>query len=274
MYNVGIIGCGNKGALADAPGTGNEHKYLSYAHAVKDHGAFDLVFMVDNNPAKEKEADRIWKPKLTQKTRLKLADYSIDVAIIATPDNSHYDALLKLLRVTTNLKLVICEKPLCTNSEQAKEIIEIYKYWGIPLMVDYTRRFIPDYQQMQDEIVSGKWGNFIEGYGYFNRGWLHTASHMVDFVLWMNGNLDNFKIREIKTDYRWIYQIGMFYETDFFSDHAVNFVKNPHVPSMYDNHLMYVMDNAWYFLEGADKLMCTGEDALRALEETERMMKA
>lgn len=270
-YSVLIIGAGNKGALADAPGSGNENKFLSYAHAAKEHPGLEIMGVVDNDISKIVNACTIWGiPTALSSLNVGLINVSPDIAIVSTPDDTHYKILWQLANYP--LKLVICEKPLCTDLQQAREIVELYRQKNIPILVDYTRRFIPQYQQMKAEIDTGRWGAFLEGYGYFNRGWLHTGSHMVDFILWMRGTMDGFRITEIGTDYRWIYQIGMFYFKDFFSDHAVNFVKNPHVDSIYDKHLWYVMDNAFEFLEGRQKLLCTGEDALRTLEECYKRM--
>jgi len=270
-YKAVIIGAGNKGALSDMPGSGNEHKYLSYAHAVDDHPGFELSCIVDREPGKERLADNIWKPKHMSRSSVELKGLRFDVAIITTPDETHYDVLKQLADYP--LKLVICEKPICTNLQQAREIVELYRKKNIPILVDYTRRFIPDYRMRKAEIDAGNLGKFIEGYCYFNRGWLHTASHFIDMALWYNGSLDRITIHEIPTDYRWVYQWGMFYEKDFASENAVNFVKNPHVDTMYDKHLYYVMDNAYNFLEGKEPLFCTGEDALRTLEECYKRME-
>jgi predicted dehydrogenase len=274
-YSILIIGAGNKGALADAPGSGNEHKYLSYAHAVKDLPGFELCGFVDNDYGKAMYARNLWDIAYYSDSICNIHGFlkpNMDIAIICTPDDTHYDILKQLADYP--LKLVICEKPLCIDLQQAREIVELYRQKNIPILCDYTRRFIPEYQQMKAEIDAGKWGAFLEGYGYFNRGWLHTGSHMVDFVLWMRGTMDGFRIREVKTDYRWIYQIGLFYEKDFFQDAAVNFVKNPHVDSIFDKHLWYVMENVWNFLEGKEPLLCTGEDALMTLEECYKLMEA
>jgi predicted dehydrogenase len=259
VYNVAIYGAGNKGALADAPGTGNEHKFLSYAHAVNVHRDFQLCRFIDILPEMKEQADRIWKPADSDR---------IDVVIIATPDEAHFEHLFRAVELKP--KLVICEKPLCTNIWQAEYIVNLYKEKNIPILVDYTRRFIHEFQIFKQKIDDGITGKFLKGYLYFNRGWEHTASHFIDLVLWFNGNMDNIKIEEVKTDYRWVFQWGLFYENDFISEHAVNFVKEK-VSSIYDNHLYDVMDNAVnYFMCYAD-LLCTGEDALRAVKETIRL---
>ena len=270
-YKCVIIGAGNKGALSDAPGTGNEHKYISYGHTIKDNDNFKLMGFADTDLDKRLTACDLWgggsicAPEKYCEECFNIY-YETDIAIVATPDDMHYQTLKRL--ATYPLKLVICEKPLCNKLEEAEEIIEIYKKAGIPLLIDYTRRFIPEYRKDKEEIEKGNWGKFIKGYCYYNRGTLHTLSHFVNMALWFNGNLDNIIIQEVETDYRWIYQWGLFYEKDFISEHAVNFRKNPKVPSMYDNHLLHVMENAYNYLEGKETLICDGPEALRTLKET------
>ena len=268
-----IIGAGNKGAIADLPGTGNEGKFLSYAHTIKEHPGFGNFHIYDSDKSKMIKAAKTWSIEtvLCHSWQSYIACYPIDIAIVATPDENHYEILKQLANYP--LKLVICEKPLTTDLDQAREIVELYKSKRIALAVDYTRRYIPEWQEAKAEIDSGKAGKFLKGYCYFNRGWLHTASHFIDLALWFNGNMDNIIVREVPTDYRWVFQWGMFYENQFYSEHAVNFAKNSKIDSIYDQHLYYVMDNAFEFLEGRQKLICTGEDALRALEECYKLME-
>ncbi|MFA5196202.1 MAG: Gfo/Idh/MocA family oxidoreductase, partial [Bacteroidales bacterium] len=220
-YNVLIIGAGNKGALADAPGTGNRYKYLSYAHTINAYPGFELLGFVDKDVSKTMDACIMWDiSNVFPSISAGMVNGKPDIAIISTPDDTHYDILKQLVGYPLNI--VICEKPLCSELWQAREIIELYRQKNIPLLVDYTRRFIPQYRQIKAEIDSGKYGAFLNGFCYFNRGWLHTASHFIDMALWFNGSLDKITIHEIPTDYRWVYQWGMFYEKDFASENAVN----------------------------------------------------
>jgi len=260
-YNIAIIGAGNKGALSDAPGTGNEHKYLSYGHAAHDHPGFDIVAFVDNSEEREQAAVGLWGVKEGSIT-------VPDVVVIATPDETHYPWLFAIAMNAYKPKLVICEKPLCMTVEQAGLITVKYEELGIPLMVDYTRRFIPYWQEQKKYIDTA--GKFIKGYCYFNRGWEHTASHFIQLALWYNNTIDNIDIQEVPTDYQWVFQWGLFYEKGFASEHAVNFTQNPKVPSIYDKHLYHVLDNAYNFLEHGEPIMCTGMDGLRAIVETKK----
>ena len=265
MYKVSIIGAGNKGALSDAPGTGNEHKYLSYCHACVDHPGFEVSAISDISASCAIKALEIWGVDIFKISRFE----STDVFVIATPDDKHLIHLEYIL-MYCKPKLVICEKPIHEDFEKARKIVDKYKEAGIPLMIDYTRRFIPAYRIVKNSIDNLEFGKFIKGYLYFNRGWEHTASHFIDLALWYNGSLNNIEIKEVKTDYQWIFQWGLFYGKSFISEHAVD-IKTKDVNTIYDRHLMYVMENAYDFLEGREKLMCTGKDGLRALEETLNM---
>jgi hypothetical protein len=257
-YSVEIVGLGAKGAMADAPGTGNEHKFLSYAHVCNEHPGFDIAGFVDVDGNKADNAEKLWR----------CSKNIPSIWIIASPDNSHYEVLKEAAEHYT--LMVICEKPLCETIEQAQEIVELYKAKSISLLCDYTRRFIPYWQERQAEAQRA--GEFLSGYCYYNRGALHTLSHFVDLALWFGADIDKIHVQEVPTDQRWVFQWGLFYENDFFSEHAVNFTKNPKVDSIYDRHLMYVMENAYNFLEGKEPLRCTGEDALKALEATYQIM--
>jgi hypothetical protein len=262
MYSVFIIGAGSKGALSDAPGSGNEHKFLSYAHAVKCHPAFNLAGFADILPEMKEGAERIWHPEKSD---------SIDVVVITTPDNAHYDHLLKA--ADFNCGLVICEKPLCKTSVEAAEIVELYKKKGLPLLVDYTRRFIPRFGAYKTEIQTGKYGEFVTGYLYFNRGWEHTASHFIDMCLWFGLDLDKIRFEKPAVeDFQWLYQWGLIFEKGTISEHSGMKKEGAYQTDDYDKHLYYLMDSAYQFLEQNTKhLVCTGEEALRAIQETERI---
>lgn len=193
----------------------------------------------------------------------------IDIAIVATPDNEHYKILKQLAKYP--LKLVICEKPICEDLQQAREIVELYKIKGILLMVNYTRRFLPYYHNIKELSDSGMFGDLVSANIVFNRGWLHTASHAIDFIEWLfNGNRsDRINIVECNTDYR-IWQIQLFWEKHYWQEQRISDMP---VWSYYDKTHWHVVDNAYKFLEGKEGLMCTGEDALNSLEMTYKLMK-
>ena len=251
MYNCLIIGAGGQGALADAPGTGLEHKVISFAHAINDHVGFNLLEYYDSDINKAKKAVEIWGGK-AYKTISKS-----DVFIVTTPDDSHYETLINLVKYRP--KLVICEKPICENLTEAREIVQLYKDKRIPLMVGYTRNFMP-YYEFDKDIVAATCT--------FNRGWLHTATHAI--ALFNKLGVKNYTISEIEEcDYRVWDLIIYFADGTFFQERRI---ADMPVWDYYDNCTMHTMDNAYNFLEGKEPIKCTGEHALRALERCYELM--
>jgi len=262
MYNCVIIGAGNKGAFADIPGSQNFYKYLSYAHAIRDHPEFNLLGFVDIDEKKGRDAAKAWRCEYIGNDIMNL-NQSVDVIIITTPDDAHGAPLFGASYY--NPKLVICEKPICDNYKDAEWLTLKYFNKNIPLLVDYTRRFIPKYRYFYDNLSEK--GKFIKGYLYYNGGLLHTASHFIDLALWYGCDMDKIEIVEVDASYKWIFQWGLFFENDFISEQAVN-LKNTKVDTIYDNHMWYVMNHAWDRLENNVNLYCSGDDALKALEYT------
>jgi hypothetical protein len=259
-YSALVVGCGNMGVLNDAPGSGNEEKIISYAKALKDNGNFE-VFCYDNDFEKRNKASDIWK--ISWQDSLK--DTCFDVVIVATPDESHYSILKNILEFNENTKLVICEKPLCNTSKEAREIVKLYEQAGIPILLDYTRRFIPCL------IDLNKHAKALRGLGIFNRGALHTATHMIDFFNMLEVPEDKQYIVEHDDINSRVWHVSILFEDGYiFTEKRC--LDDP-VQSYYDFHTQHIIDNAYMFLEGNEELRCTMYDGLHALEQMERLCK-
>jgi predicted dehydrogenase len=273
-YNCLIIGAGGQGALADAPGSGNEHKIISFAHAFKEHPGFELIGFIDKDMDKAIHASETWYSIDAVSCIPNILAYQDCIAVVATPDDQHYEILKELAEYP--LKLAIVEKPLCTDLAQAREIVELYRARGIPLMVNYTRRFIPYYRELREKWNNGESGSFIGGNFVFNRGWIHTGSHMIDFIRWFFGFGDDYiknhlGIRQIDDgeNYR-IWMIDLFFQRFHWREERIG---DQPVWDYYDRAMWHVVDNAYNFLEGRESLKCTGEDTLRTLEICFEMME-
>jgi predicted dehydrogenase len=257
-YNALIVGCGNMGCLNDAPGSGNEHKTISYAKALKENGNFE-IWAYDKSVDKERKAYAFWD------TRTDIC-LEYDVIIIATPDDTHYYNLLALSLYSYKPKLVICEKPLCMTSVEVKEVIKFYEDRKIPILVDYTRRFIPEYQQLKAEH-----GKAVHGYCRFNRGMLHTGTHALDIFNYFGVPRQCMDIHEFMSEEIlrfWALRI-LFEDGYVFREQRIG---NDPVPARFDHHTRYVIDNAYNFLEGKEELKCTMYDGLKALELMEELI--
>ena len=212
---------------------------------------------MDNDFIKAKIAKEVWNAKCASGYFCRAMLFDIDVAIVTTPDDFHYDILKKL--ANWPLKLVICEKPICTDLQQAREIVELYKAKGIGLMVNYTRRFLPYYDFLKQE-------NPLTGICRFNRGWAHSASHAIEFFNMIG--CKNYELFESQSDER-VWDIRVAYNNFVFTE-----TRNGDDPvwDYYDKTHYHIIDNAYKFLEGKEEIKCTGEMALRALEKCYELM--
>ena len=259
-YSAIIIGTGGQGALADTKGSGNEHKTISFAKAITEHEGLELYGFIDNDFSKATKAQEIWNASYASDELSKFDLSQVDIAIVATSDDEHYEILKQIAEHPP--KLVICEKPLCKDLEQAREIVELYRQREIPLLINYTRRFIPRLQELKRRYKNGEFGKIVSANIVFNRDWVHSASHAIDFCEWMFDGEYNGKILECETDYR-IWQIDLYFERYHWREERIG---NMSVPSYFDNSMQYVVENAYNFLEGKEELKCTATHALKALE--------
>ena len=181
--NALIIGAGNIAAKYDSP---DSPKILTYAHAITVSPSFSLVGFVDIDFETAVQATNIWGGYPYQSIEDALQGNDIDVAIVAVPDVFHY----KVLKQISNLPLkgIIAEKPLAKTFAEATELIEIYKNSEIPVVVDYSRRFVPEFSFLRNQIQNGDYGQFLTGIGYYGKGLVHNGSHMIDLIQYLLGS--------------------------------------------------------------------------------------
>lgn len=258
-YKVLLIGLGGQGLMADAPGSGNEHKVISFAKALKEREDVLETYVFDYDTSREDKPIELYGFK---QHSIALHDYNI--IIIATPDDTHRNVLEYPLMLRKKPKLVICEKPLCMTLAETEEIVELYEETGIPILVNYTRRFIPELRDLNTH------GKALVGHCSFNRGLEHTGTHALDFFNMLGvpldkQNLDSFEAYNLKR----MWDIKVVFEDGYvFHEHRIN---DEPVHKRYDFHMRHVIDNAVNFLEGEEGLFCTMYDALECMKILEEL---
>ena len=73
-----------------------------------------------------------------------LADESVDVVHLTTPNHLHYAQVKQALEAG---KHVVCEKPLAMTSEQSAELLELAERSGLVHCTNFNIRFYPQVQQ-------------------------------------------------------------------------------------------------------------------------------
>ncbi|PCR88833.1 Gfo/Idh/MocA family protein [Natrinema ejinorense] len=132
-----------------------------------------------------------------------LAEEALDALVIATPHTLHYEQLLATLDRDCH---VLCEKPLVTDLEEARDLVHRADDTEQVVMVGYQRHVEPEYRYakrrwepdgsapsfISAEIVEG-WvdpnvGTWRMEPSLSGGGFIYdTGNHVVDAVLWTTG---------------------------------------------------------------------------------------
>lgn len=141
MYRALIIGAGNIGALYDL-GTDT---VLTYAKAFSLDR--EIIFDVyDTNVDSLERVQAHYECGII--SDLNNIDYkTYELVVISTPTAFHYGYLVALLNA--QVKLVICEKPVDTDTDRLSKLETLYAGSGSKVLVNYHRRF-------QEEIFTLK----------------------------------------------------------------------------------------------------------------------
>ncbi|MFN3172677.1 MAG: Gfo/Idh/MocA family protein [Hyphomicrobiales bacterium] len=98
-----------------------------------------------------------------------LADETIDVVHVTSPNHAHYPQVKAILAAG---KHVVCEKPLAMTSEQSAEMVELANAPGKVAAVCYNVRFYALNQQARGMVEAGDLGDIRFVTGHYHQDWL------------------------------------------------------------------------------------------------------
>lgn len=185
-FKVAIIGTGKIGALFDSP---SSQYHLSHAHGYHSHPGFEIVGMVDEDVSQLEEASSRWGVEKYRNLQELFASRKVDVVSVCTSTDSHLRILTELQEYPDLLGGII-EKPLASSLADALTIKDSAFYRERKFLVNYKRRFLPEYQLIQKNILSNKYGDMLNGVVYYGRGVRNNASHAIDTLRFFGIDVD------------------------------------------------------------------------------------
>lgn len=193
-YSICIVGSGSIGAIKDEKFDSKETKPKTWANAAWRHPNLDLVGIIDLNGEMAKKAALKWDT--APFTSIKEIKKHIDIYVVATSTNSHFHVLTEILNHSKLNKpgIVICEKPFCNSITDAELIIGMYKKEGVPIAVDYSRRYSLELQLLRKAIFKERYGKIYSVLLAYNRGLKHDGCHGIDFFNWFFGKCNECEI--------------------------------------------------------------------------------
>lgn len=171
--SAAVIGAGAIGAKLDAIDAALP---LTHAGGYRAAG-FMLAGLVDTDPDARASAERWNTPAFSDIDEM-MRSVKPDVVSVATPAAVRPALLLELLKAAP--RVVVAEKPLAETVDQSRQIVTAYRDAGVPLFVNYSRRFTPLWQSVRGRTA-------ISAVIRYGKGVLHNGTHAIDLCRMLFG---------------------------------------------------------------------------------------
>jgi scyllo-inositol 2-dehydrogenase (NADP+) len=151
MIRVGLVGFGMAGRVFHGP-------------LISSVDGLELAAVVERNS--DNAAKRY--PGITTYRSVEelLADASIKLVVVATPNSSHFQIALKALEAAKN---VVVDKPVALASSEIGQLAELAGGIGLHLFPFHNRRFDSDFQTIQKVISEHSLGRLVDFESFFDR---------------------------------------------------------------------------------------------------------
>lgn len=150
MIRVGLIGFGLSGRYLQAPFFFQHPRFELRQVVTTRQDPAHIFSNVERSPSLERV----------------LADPSIDLVSICTPNETHYDFAHQTLLAG---KHVLVEKPFAATPLQAQTLISLAKAKGKQIFVYQNRRFDSDFLTVQKIVQQGLLGTLVRYEAHFDR---------------------------------------------------------------------------------------------------------
>ena len=170
-----LIGCGNIGALYDI----DLDKVMTHAKAYFKHPDF-VLSVYDQDIDLATRISKIYNLDV-----ISFIDCDIlkqfDCLSICTTTLSHTYYLK--MAFDAKIPVVICEKPVSNSREELDELATIYQNSSTKVIVNYMRRFQPEFAILKEEILKRCIFEKLNHISIrYQRGFLNNCSHALDLI--------------------------------------------------------------------------------------------
>ncbi len=131
----------------------------------------EIAGVVGSSP--ERAAEKPGLPEPYESFEAMLADESVDVVHLTTPNHLHHPQVKAVLAAG---KHVVCEKPLALTSTESAELLELAEASGLVHCTNYNIRFYPLCHEARARIRRGDLGRVWNAHGRYVQDWLHEST--------------------------------------------------------------------------------------------------
>ena len=187
QYKVLLIGLGKMGfKYMQDKEISKTVKFSNHTQVINNHESFSLFGAVDSLEENLNLFSKTFNLKnITTDIRYLNNLDLVDVLVLATPPKDRY----KFLEFLPNLKALIVEKPLGSNLKESKKLIDTCSARKIITQVNFNRRTDSVMQELAKGDLKRKIGFIQCGFGVYGHGILNYASHTIDLVRMLVGEI-------------------------------------------------------------------------------------
>lgn len=204
VFTVGLIGLGRIGLSFELDS--KRSKPASHLGALKAlRNQFTLQYVCDVNPSLQSRAEEVYGSPLKFIDKpIDILDEKVDVAVVATPPETHF-SIAKLLAENGGRRprLIFVEKPLCDKLFDAADLAMCCKQSGVGLAVNHSRRWDPLWRRVKKMVDDGEIGELKMFTGVYTGAPMNVGVHMADLVNWFN------------PDYRYVHNLTYARSNDY-----------------------------------------------------------
>jgi predicted dehydrogenase len=179
-FDVLIIGLGQIGMRYDLNLDSKRYVY-SHASAFSQHRGFNLVGGVDTDNRAGKTFERKYGCAFYDNVQEALQQHDPDVIVISVSTQFHKQVLQDIVRYSKP-KVVLCEKPLSYNIDEAYEMQQLCKDNSVQLFVNYIRDSDPNSIEIKTKIGNGEYAGLLKGVVWYSKGLIHNGSHFLNLL--------------------------------------------------------------------------------------------
>ncbi len=117
----------------------------------------------------EKKAQLLGVERIYRDFEELLADDSIDIVHITSPNFLHYPQTNAALQAG---KHVVCEKPLAMNSEETRKLVGLADSTGLVAAINFNVRYYPLVHEARARVQNGSVGSLTAVHGSYLQDWL------------------------------------------------------------------------------------------------------
>jgi predicted dehydrogenase len=206
--NIGIVGYGFMGRAHS-----NAFRQVSQFFDVEYHPVLKAVAARSKDAAEEFARRWEWQRVETDWRKLIEAP-DIDAIDVCSPNNTHCEIALAAAQAG---KMILCEKPLAMNSDEAQKMARAVERAGRPNMVWFNYRRVPAISLAKQIIHEGRLGRVFHYRATYLQDWTISPkvpvggpatwrlekdvagsgvsgdllAHNIDTALWLNGSVSN-----------------------------------------------------------------------------------